>query len=330
MFALPCFHAIRKHFAGRRIVLLTNVPVSGKAAPLMSILGSDGQFADQVIDYPLALRDLRGILTLRAKVRATGAREAVYLMPVRSRGAVWRDWLFLLSAGVRKVYCLPSSDDLRRPRRDPVTGEIEREASRLARCCKKLGSIDLLDRANWNLELTEAERSRGEEICNPLAGVPIIAVNMGGKAADKDWGMGNWVALRELISSRGRFGMLVVGAGEDVERAETFLSGWDGPGVNACGQLSPRESAAALSTASLFIGHDSGPLHMASAEGVPSIGVFGNFNEPCQWHPVGSHVHIIHRMEGLHHITPQEVFRSASELLGFESDRETLNKVSLP
>jgi ADP-heptose:LPS heptosyltransferase len=316
IFALPCFHAIRQRYANRRIVLLTNVPVSGVAAPLMSILGQDGQFADDLIEYPISLRNFSGLAALRKKIHASGAKEAVYLMPERSRTSVWRDWLFLRSSGISKVHCLPDSDDLRFCRRDPKTGEVEREASRLARCSAAFGHIDLNDRKNWDLRLTAAELACGREIRQPFGSRPFVAVNMGGKAAEKDWGLDNWSTLRELLAKLGPVGLMIVGAKEDAERADSFLDGWTGVGVNACGRLSPRESAAALRGAALFIGHDSGPLHMASAEGVPSIGLFGNYNEPCRWHPIGSHVRIIHRMEGLDRISPQEVYDLSAVLMG--------------
>ena len=46
------------------------------------------------------------------------------------------------------------------------------------------------------------------------------------------------------------------------------------------------DSAAALSMASLFVGHDSGPLHVAGAFGVPVIGIFAP-GEPLRTFPQG-------------------------------------------
>jgi len=45
-------------------------------------------------------------------------------------------------------------------------------------------------------------------------------------------------------------------------------------------------SAAALSAAELFIGHDSGPLHIAGAFGVPVVGVFAP-GQPDRTFPQG-------------------------------------------
>lgn len=46
------------------------------------------------------------------------------------------------------------------------------------------------------------------------------------------------------------------------------------------------DTAAALARAALFIGHDSGPLHLASAFGVPSLGIFAP-GEPDRTFPQG-------------------------------------------
>jgi ADP-heptose:LPS heptosyltransferase len=45
--------------------------------------------------------------------------------------------------------------------------------------------------------------------------------------------------------------------------------------LNLAGRLSLHELAALLSKASLYIGNDSGPTHLAAALGVPCIALFG-------------------------------------------------------
>ena len=47
-----------------------------------------------------------------------------------------------------------------------------------------------------------------------------------------------------------------------------------------------RTSAAALSLASIFVGHDSGPLHIAGAFGVPVVGIFAP-GQPDRTFPQG-------------------------------------------
>ena len=67
--------------------------------------------------------------------------------------------------------------------------------------------------------------------------------------------------------------------------------------------------------ASLFIGHDSGPMHLAAAVGVPCVAVFGDHNVPKRWHPIGDQHRIIHNMRGVRAITPDEVYEAVAERL---------------
>ena len=47
-----------------------------------------------------------------------------------------------------------------------------------------------------------------------------------------------------------------------------------GAKVNLCGRLTPRETAAVLEHAEVFLGPDSGPMHLAASVGVPCVIAF--------------------------------------------------------
>jgi len=62
--------------------------------------------------------------------------------------------------------------------------------------------------------------------------------------------------------------------------------------------LQPRESAAMVSYAELFVGHDSGPMHMASAVGTPLVTIFAARNVRGVWFPVvGNNAVIYHNVD---------------------------------
>ena len=44
--------------------------------------------------------------------------------------------------------------------------------------------------------------------------------------------------------------------------------------MNLCGRLSIRETAAVMKHADVYLGHDSGPMHLAAAAGVPCVGIY--------------------------------------------------------
>jgi ADP-heptose:LPS heptosyltransferase len=92
--------------------------------------------------------------------------------------------------------------------------------------------------------------------------------------------------------------LVLLGADVERHRSQVLLDQWRGAGLNLCGRLSVRESAAVLSRARLFCGHDSGPLHLAAAVGTPCVAVFSSRNLPGVWFPYGSqHEVIYHRID---------------------------------
>jgi len=316
--ALPCFHAIERAFPGARKIAVTNIPVSAKAAALQVILGPGG-LIDGAIDYPAGSRSLRRLWDLRRTIRATGARTLIYLAAPRGRRSTLRDLLFFRLCGLGTIIGVPLAADVQACRE--TADGLEPEAERLARAMSALGPIDLNDAANWDLRFTADERARAAAALAPLAGRAFLGINMGGKDASKDWGDANWQALIDrLAQTYGELGLVAVGAQDDFDRSGAVLGRWPGPVANLCGQLSPRESGAALGRsggggAALFIGHDSGPLHLASAGGTQVLGLFGNFNRPRQWHPYGARHRVIHEMAGTGAITVDRVVATVHEML---------------
>src|SRR5277367_2795104 len=81
--ALPCFHLIRKTYPRAKIVLLTNQPVSGKAAPAMVIVENSG-LCDEAISYPVGSRNTVELQNIRRMIRQLQP-EALYNLAA-SRG----------------------------------------------------------------------------------------------------------------------------------------------------------------------------------------------------------------------------------------------------
>jgi heptosyltransferase-3 len=305
--ALPCFHLVQRAFPHAERLVLTNFPVSSKAPPLEVIL-KEGGFIHGAIAYPVGMRNPIALARLATQLRRRRPSALVYLMAGRGLAAVRRDVAFFRLCGIRQIIGAPLTADLHENRVD-AGGDLEPESHRLARTLLDLGTIELADRSWWDLRLTDDEVVTAAVELGPLATKPFVVVNTGGKALEKDWGEANWRALLEILgASFPERGLVFVGAHEDSRRAGLLADAWEaGEVVDLCGRLNPRESAAALARAELFIGHDSGPLHLADAVGTPCIGLFGSYNRPRMWHPTGEETRVIHRMEGLNTIRPDEV-----------------------
>lgn len=316
--AMPCFHHVARTFPDRERIVLTNKPVSGVAPALEAILGSSG-LVHSYITYDVGERGFFDLLNLFLRIRASGADTMVYLTAGRGLENVARDMRFFRLCGIKKFHGAPSTADLHENR---LVGsddrEIEPEAERLVRTLESLGPIDLRDRANWDLLLNEYEHAAAERAIAALQGQPFIAISIGTKLPANDWGKDNWNAMLSVLAARLENVALVgIGASADFAGTERLLRRWKGKTANLCGTLDPRQSAAVLSRAALFIGHDSGPMHLAAASGAPTIGVFGNNNPPRKWHPYGDRCLAIQDMRGVTNIPVEKVVVSAIEFLDY-------------
>src|SRR5262249_40932279 len=147
-------------------------------------------------------------------------------------------------------------------------------------------------------------------------GSQFLSINLGGKVASKDWGDSNWSHLFRLLAIKyAHLGAVFIGSTDEFDRSDKLAANWVGPSVNLCGRVSPRESAAAMRKSVVFVGHDSGPMHLAAAVGVPCICVFGGFNRPRTWHPMGEGHRIIHNMAGVCEIRPEDVYAAAQSVI---------------
>jgi ADP-heptose:LPS heptosyltransferase len=286
--ALPAFHAVRRAFPDSRITLLTNRPVSAKAAAAEEILGR-GYFFDAVLDYPVGTRNPWVLAGLVWRLRRLRVRTAVNLAAFRSDRASARDRWFFRVCGVERFVGFDLQTRDKRPVPDALTGEVEWESARIARRVAEWEAVDLGDTANWDLRLTPAEVAAGEALLEPLPGDrPMLAFSTGTKLQANHWGSQNWEELsRRLAGHLPGWSAVFLGSASEREEAARCATVWSGRAVNLCGQSTPRESAAVLRRCGLFLGHDSGPMHLAACVGAPCVAVFSARNLPRQWFPRG-------------------------------------------
>ncbi|MFY9747704.1 MAG: glycosyltransferase family 9 protein [Acidobacteriaceae bacterium] len=293
--ALPALHVVERAFPLATRILLTNMPTHSNAPAAFAVLDGSG-LVHGYLDYPWKTRRLWELVRLWWRVVRFRPQFVVYLMGARKTGK--RDEWFFRLCGVRRIVGIPKgvfNEDVF----DPGNGLWEQEGARLLRSIADLGSADIHDLANWDMRLTEAEQRRADEELATTVGRRIIACGPGTKMQAKDWGQDNWrVLLKRLTRELPDHTLLLVGAKEDAEAADYAAAEWAGPVVNLCGKLTPRETAAVLRRAELFLGPDSGPMHLAAAYRVPCAIPFAARNRPGLWFPIGKqHRPIYHHVD---------------------------------
>lgn len=313
--ALPCFHKIAQVFPDARRLVLTNVPVASNAAPLLQILDGSG-LVHGALSYPVSLRSPKALFDLAQHIRATGARTLVHMTARHGFVTALRDAMFFRAAGIKQVLGTPLDPAVREPLVDRTTKFEEPEAERITRQLSDLGPIALGDHANWDLRLQPAEIASAHQAIGPLLGNSFFAVHAGAKLASKCWSGDRWPRLLKQLSDRHpQFGLALIGAADERTTCDDIARAWTGPVVNLCGRLTPRESAAVLERAAVFIGHDSGPMHLAASRGTRCIAMFGNHNQPKRWHPYGAGHAVLHDMRGVDFIEPESVLAAVEKTM---------------
>lgn len=293
--ALPCFHKVREYFPDATITLLTNRPVAAKAAPIEAILGSTN-FFDRVLDYPTGTRNPLVLAKLIKQIRAHNIDTVINLAAIRSKISVKRDRWFFRAAGIKQQIGFISSENDYELNSILEGNDLEWEANRLVRRLYELGPIDLSADRSWDLKLTTAELEEAKRVLSNLTSTSsIIAISLGTKLQVSNWEIDNWLnLLSQLKVTLFGWKLVVIGASEEASLADLCLRAWDQQGVNLCGKTSPRVSAAVLKQASIFVGHDSGPMHLAACVGVPCVAIFSARVLPRRWYPRGNSNHILY------------------------------------
>lgn len=111
---------------------------------------------------------------------------------------------------------------------------------------------------------------------------PILALAPIAHQPGKSWPADRWAELVETLKAEPRFDgwrfMLVGGPGDHPPAAPALAAAGE-RGIDFVGKGDILASAAAIDRAALFVGNDSGLMHVAAAAGRPTLGLFG----PTEW-----------------------------------------------
>jgi heptosyltransferase III len=313
--ALPCFHKIARSFPDTERIVVTNLPVESHAPRLEDVLGRSG-LIHGAIAYPIRLRNPHLIRKLAATIREKQAVTMIYLTRRESFLPVLRDLLFFRAIGLKEIIGAPIAVSKRKYRIDPKTGVEEPEAERLTRQLAALGPIDLNDKASWDLRLQDDEIASALEAAKPLLDAPFVAIHPGGKGSSKFWGEANWMwVLDRLSRCCPGAGLAVMGSAAEAQQFGHIARAWTGTVLNLCGRLTVRQSAAVMERAVLFVGHDSGPMHLAASRGTRCVAIFGSQEPAKRWHPYGAGHLVFHDMRGVSFIKPKDVLLGIKTIL---------------
>lgn len=116
---------------------------------------------------------------------------------------------------------------------------------------------------------------------------PLVVLQPGAGSPLKAWPPERLVAAGAALAESLGARVVVSGSAAEREMAQQVCDLVPGGATNLAGALQWTELEALLARASLVVGVDSGPLHLAAAAGVPSVALFGPA-DPALFGPWGS------------------------------------------
>ncbi len=122
---------------------------------------------------------------------------------------------------------------------------------------------------------------------------PLAVIHPGASVSYKLWPKEHFARLARGLRAAG-LAVVWIGAGERdaevVASIERELP--ESPAINFCDRLSLPELVALFRQSRLFIGCDSGPMHLAAAAGLPVFALFGPSREAI-WAPLGEYSEVL-------------------------------------
>ncbi|MDQ6813858.1 MAG: glycosyltransferase family 9 protein, partial [Bacteroidota bacterium] len=114
------------------------------------------------------------------------------------------------------------------------------------------------------LEVLEQDREESREFRSMLKNGPYIVLHPVAMDVRRMWPVEHYAKLGNELKQR-HFEVMFTGTREDRPAVDTIIDRMDSAAINACGNVSLGGLAAVLSEASLIIGADTGPMHLARA-----------------------------------------------------------------
>jgi ADP-heptose:LPS heptosyltransferase len=133
---------------------------------------------------------------------------------------------------------------------------------------------------------------------------PLAVIHPVGATPEKTWRADGFLEVANHLRQSGLDVVFIGAAGDDLSPFAGFRGLWGQP-------LS--EIKDLLATASLFVGNDSGPAHMAAAFGLPVVAIFGE-SDPAIWGPWRTASEVIRAKGGIRNVVVSQVIAATARL----------------
>jgi len=147
---------------------------------------------------------------------------------------------------------------------------------------------------NPKIYLSEENKKQAMDFLNTANITRFAIFHTGARRILKKWPLERVITVMNWLHSEHQLDCVLAGDALDANDASEIQSQLDFTLHVAAGKLNLLGFAALCEKASLFLGNDSGPLHIAAAMGTPSLGLYGP-GDPI-FHPRASNAAFLHHI----------------------------------
>lgn len=276
--ATPALRALRETYPDARVDLLTT-PAAAGIVPR--------RLVDHVWTAPRTLvsrpADLPILVCLLRALHQTGYDAIVFLHHLTLSSGVLKYRLLASSTGAPLLAGLDNGKGGWLTHRAPDDGfgavhEVEYGLRAVAALGAHTFDLSLATR------LDDTDRQFVASLLAALPQGPRVAIHpgSGGYSMARRWDPVKWAAVADGLTER--HGAQVILVGTPADGADSVQAAMQGPVTNLAGRTSLPQLAALLGQCDLFLGADSGVMHLATATGVAVVALFGPSNH-LAWGP---------------------------------------------
>jgi lipopolysaccharide heptosyltransferase II len=147
------------------------------------------------------------------------------------------------------------------------------------------------------LRLTPEEENSADELLDQLGvqpSQPMVILQPGARYWFKAWPPERFAELADRLMSQHGCQVLIGGSDQDIALAEQIQQMMKNRPIVMAGRTAIKQFAAIAKKSALFVGSDSGAMHIASAVSTPVVALFGPSN-PREWGPRGGPVEVLYK-----------------------------------
>lgn len=286
--AVPVLHAIRRRFPHAHITLLTSP--GRKGAPGAPDLIGPGDIVNELLVYHTAdIATWAGRRALLGRVRQGRFDLFVEMSNIIAPFRQILQSIFLARlAGCRYAAGIQAAPTRIFPRTQALHILFPNESGRLLQTLSR--PLDLQCQGSARLAVSGRERAAVRRVLHEhglSAEDRFVVMHAGAKRPSNRWYEDRFAAVADAIQIRYGIRVVLTGSRDDLELIGRVCRAMRTRPTVVAGQLALLEVAALMEQACLYIGNDTGPMHLAAAMDTPVVAVFGARDFPGQWNPQG-------------------------------------------